>query len=125
MLPATQPITSPAFVATDGTSVFLQGDGYKPTFAPQPFVDRVVIRTGATTRLFEGASDTYDNPLVALDPDVSRLIVSRESKTTVPDSYLWTASSKQMENLTKNKDPYPEITAAKCLYVDLKYGRCL
>ena len=52
---------------------------------------------------------------------MSRLIVSRESKTTVPDSYLWTASSKQMENLTKNKDPYPEITAAK--RVDFEFTR--
>jgi len=108
-------------VSTDGSSVFLQGDGYKPSFAPQPFVDKVAIKTGATTRLFEGAADTYDNPLVALDADMSRLIVSRESKTTVPDSYLWTASSKQLENLTKNKDPYPEITAAK--RVDFEFTR--
>ena len=108
-------------VSSDGNAVYLQGDGYKPSFAPQPFVDKVVIRTGATTRLFEGAADTYDNPLVALDADLSRLIVSRESKTTAPDSYLWTASTKQLENLTKNKDPYPEITAAK--RVDFEFTR--
>ena len=49
-------------VSSDGSSVYLQGDGFKPSFAPQPFVDRVVIRTGATTRLFEGAADTYRQP---------------------------------------------------------------
>jgi len=108
-------------VSTDGSSIFLQGDGYKPTFTPQPFVDKVAIRTGTATRIFEGAADTYDNPLVALDTDASRLVVSREGKNTVPDSYLWTASTKQFDNLTKNKDPYPEITAAK--RVDFEFTR--
>ena len=108
-------------VSGDGASLYLQGDGYKASFAPQPFVDKVTIRTGATTRVFEGAADTYDNPLVALDADLSRVIVSRESKTTVPDSYLWTASTKRFENLTSNKDPWPEITAAK--RVDFEFTR--
>ena len=108
-------------VSGDGAALFLQGDGYKASFAPQPFVDKVTIRTGATARVFEGAADTYDNPLVALDADLSRMIVSRESKTTVPDSYLWTASSRQFQNLTSNKDPWPEITAAK--RVDFEFTR--
>ncbi|MDQ3440212.1 MAG: hypothetical protein M3478_07665 [Planctomycetota bacterium] len=110
-----------ALVSSDGTSVFLQGDGYQPTFAPQPFVDKVVIRTGSTTRLFEGAAATYDNPLVPLDADVTRLVVSRESKTMHPDSYLWTAATRQMEQLTNNKDPYPEITKAQ--RVDFEFTR--
>ena len=108
-------------VSTDGTSMFLQGDGYQSTFTPKPFIDKVAIATGAATRIFEGASDTYDNPLVALDADLTRLIVSRESKSTVPDSYVWTASTKQLENLTKNKDPYPEITSAR--RVDFEFTR--
>jgi dipeptidyl aminopeptidase/acylaminoacyl peptidase len=110
-----------AVVSSDSASMFLRGDGYKSTFTPQPFVDRVTIRTGATTRLFEGSATTFDSPLVALDPDVSRLIVSRESKTTHPDSYLWTRASGQMEKLTSNRDPYPEITAAR--RVDFEFTR--
>ncbi len=110
-----------AIVSTDGNAAFLKGDGYKATFTPQPFVDRVVIRSGATTRLFEGSEETFDQPLVALDHDVSRLIISRESKTTVPDSYLWTATSAQLEKLTQNKDPYPEITSAR--RVDFDFTR--
>jgi dipeptidyl aminopeptidase/acylaminoacyl peptidase len=110
-----------AIISTDGTTVFLQGDGYKPTFTPQPFIDRVVIRSGSTTRLFEGSATTFDQPLVALDDNLSRLIVSRESKTTTPDSYLWTGASAQVENLTRNKDPYPEITAAQ--RVDFDFTR--
>jgi dipeptidyl aminopeptidase/acylaminoacyl peptidase len=110
-----------AVVSTDGTSAFLQGDGYKPTFKPQPFVDKVTIRSGATTRLFEGAAETFDNPLVPLDPDVTRLIVSREGKNLHPDSYLWAQSTGGLEKLTNNRDPYPEITAAQ--RVDFEFTR--
>jgi hypothetical protein len=94
-----------AIVSTDGTSVYLEGEGYKENFRPQPFVDRVVIRTGNATRLFEGATDTYDKPLVALDDDLTRLVVSREAKNRHPDSYLFTAASQAFEKLTNNRDP--------------------
>jgi dipeptidyl aminopeptidase/acylaminoacyl peptidase len=110
-----------ALLSADGTAAFLKGDGFKASFKPQPFVDRVVIRSGATTRLFEGAADTFDEPLVALDADVTRLIVLRQSSTKHPDSYLWTRGAGSMENLTNNKDPYPEITAAR--RVDFEFTR--
>ena len=110
-----------ALMSADGTAAFLKGAGFKANFRPQPFVDRVVIRTAAATRLFEGATDTFDEPLVALDADVTRLIVSRESKTRAPDSYLWTREGGQMVNLTNNKDPYPEITSAQ--RVDFEFVR--
>ncbi|MGE3470887.1 MAG: TolB family protein [Vicinamibacterales bacterium] len=108
-------------VSGDGAAVFLRGEGYRPTFAPQPFVDRVTIRTGASTRLFEGAAGSFDQPLVALDADARRLIVSREGRGTVPDSYLWTAATNTFDNLTANRDPYPEITAAR--RVDFEFTR--
>jgi len=110
-----------AVTTTDGASVFLKGEGYKANFKPQPFIDRVAIRTGRTARTFEGSSETYDEPIVGLDADLSRLIVSREGKSTQPDSYLWTRASGQMENLTNNKDPYPEITKAQ--RVDFEFTR--
>jgi dipeptidyl aminopeptidase/acylaminoacyl peptidase len=110
-----------AIVSTDGTSVFLSGKGYKATFKPQPFVDRVAIRTGAATRLFEGSADTFDEPLVPLDADLTRMIVSREGKDQTPDSYLWTRAGGQMDNLTHNRDPYPEITRAQ--RVDFEFTR--
>ena len=110
-----------AIVSTDGTAAFLRGNGYKPTFKPQPFVDRVVIRTGATTRLFEGSAATFDQPLVALDANVSRMVVSREGTSMHPDSYLWTHATGAMEKLTNNRDPYPEITRAE--RVDFEFTR--
>ncbi|HJU41826.1 MAG TPA: prolyl oligopeptidase family serine peptidase [Vicinamibacterales bacterium] len=102
-----------ARVSSDGSSIFLEGAGYRANFRPQPFIDRVAFRSGETSRVFEGAPTSFDEPLVPLDPDITRLIVQRQGKSTHPDSYLWTRASAQFENLTNNKDPYPEITRAQ------------
>jgi dipeptidyl aminopeptidase/acylaminoacyl peptidase len=110
-----------ALVSSDGAAAFLEGAGHKADFKPQPFIDRVVIRSGAASRVFEGSSTTFDEPLVALDADVTRLIVQRQGKSQHPDSYLWTKGSSQFENLTNNTDPYPEITKAQ--RVDFEFTR--
>jgi dipeptidyl aminopeptidase/acylaminoacyl peptidase len=108
-----------ALVSSRGDAAYLEGAGLKPDFRPQPFVDRVSF-DGSTTRLFEGSRDAFERPLVALDPDLEAMIVSRESKTDFPDSYLWTGSS-EFENLTNNVDPFPEITAAQ--RIDFEFAR--
>jgi dipeptidyl aminopeptidase/acylaminoacyl peptidase len=109
-----------AVVSTDGRAVYLQGDGLKDDFKPQPFVDRIALTDGQATRIFEGSDESFDRPLVPLDDDFSRMIVSRESKTTFPDSYLWTGNG-SMENLTRNANPFPEVAAAQ--RVDFEFVR--
>lgn len=108
-----------ALVSSDG-AVFLEGQGYKANFKPQPFVDKVTIRTAASERIFEGSADSFDQPLVALDSEVTRLVVSRERRDLHPDSYLW-ARDRSMEKLTSNVDPYAEITKAR--RVDFEFTR--
>jgi len=100
-------------------ATFLIGPGYAEDLKPQPFVDRVALNEGARARIFEGAKDSFDQPLVALDDDASRLVVRRESVHDFPDSFLWSAGA--FENLTHNVDPFPEITASK--RVDFTYER--
>jgi dipeptidyl aminopeptidase/acylaminoacyl peptidase len=109
-----------ALLATDGAAAYLRGDGLAADYRPQPFVDRVGLGDASRTRLFEGAKDSWDRPLVALDADLRRMIVSRESKTDFPDSYLRTADG-AFTNLTNNADPFPEITAAR--RVDFSFTR--
>jgi dipeptidyl aminopeptidase/acylaminoacyl peptidase len=104
---------SHALVSADGTAAFLSGDGLKEDFRPQPFVDRIGLADGSVERVFEGGRDTFDQPLVPLNADLTRMIVSRESKTDFPNSYLWSAASGFEEDLTRNVDPFPEITAAR------------
>lgn len=99
-----------ALVSSDGSAVYLQGSGLKADFRPRPFVDRVPVAGGDATRVFEGSADSFDQPLVPLDADLSRMIASRESGTDFPDSHLWTRNGGWGDNLTNNADPFPEIT---------------
>jgi len=121
-----------AWMSSDGQSAYLRGDGWKEDFRPRPFVDRLSIADGTTERLFEGSRDTFDRPLVPLDPDLERMIVSREGKNTFPDSHLWTRGATgggggstteggAMENLTRNADPFPQLTAAR--RIDFEFTR--
>ena len=115
-----------AWMSSDGESAYLRGDGLKEDFRPQPFVDRLSMAGGDTERLFEGSRDSFDRPLVPLDADLERMIVSREGKNAFPDSYLWTrggraATGGTLENLTSNVDPFPELTAAR--RIDFEFTR--
>ncbi|HET7553738.1 MAG TPA: prolyl oligopeptidase family serine peptidase [Gemmatimonadaceae bacterium] len=103
-----------------GDAVYLRGDGLAADFRPQPFVDRVSLADTAHTRIFQGPKSSWDRPLVALDPDLKQMIVSRESVTLFPDSYLWTRGS-ELVNLTHNKNPFPELASAK--HVDFSFTR--
>lgn len=102
-------------LSTDGGTIYLEGPGYRDDFRPRPFVDAVSLESGEKARIFEGSGDSWDRPLTPLDPDFRRMTVSRESKTDFPDSYLWEreGSLEDMENLTRNEDPFPELTAAE------------
>ena len=108
-----------ALTSSDGRSAYLLGDGLKADFRPQPFVDRMSLADGSVTRVFEGSRDSFDRPLVPLDTDVSRMIVSRESVTDFPDSYLWSAGG-SLEQLTQNVDPFPAVTTARRIDFDFE-----
>jgi dipeptidyl aminopeptidase/acylaminoacyl peptidase len=101
-----------ALLSADGKHAYLRGEGYKEDYKPQPFVDRVTIASGEKARVFEGSKEMFEQPLVALDSDLKQMIVQRESKTVFPDSYLWKPTG-GMDNLTRNQDPFPELTAAQ------------
>jgi dipeptidyl aminopeptidase/acylaminoacyl peptidase len=99
-------------IASDGAAVFLQGAGYQDDYRPRPFIDRLPLDGADTVRIFEGASDIHETPLVTLDDDMQRLIIERESQTTFPDSWEWTSGEGFTQQLTDNVDPFPEVTGA-------------
>ncbi len=103
--------TSYTLVSSDGNRVYLEGPGYAEDYKPTPFIDAVNLADKSKERLFEGSKDSFDRPLVALDDDLERVVVSREAPTQFPQSYLYTNGS--FEQLTQNVDPFPEITAAQ------------
>ncbi|MEO6878518.1 MAG: prolyl oligopeptidase family serine peptidase, partial [Gemmatimonadaceae bacterium] len=110
--PNGQPVV---LLGSDGQSVYLQGTKYFPDWtknAPHNFVDRVNFTTGQKTRLFEGKGDVDETVVAPLDGDFSKAIVTRQSPTTVPDSYLRDMTTGTETKLTKNVDYAPDVTAA-------------
>jgi dipeptidyl aminopeptidase/acylaminoacyl peptidase len=103
-----------AMVSSDG-AVYLQGTRYDPDWrqhAPRPFVDKVDLATGDKTRIFEGADDVAETLGTALDDDFTKVIVTRESPTEVPNAYLKDLKSGSLTKLTDNTDYTPEFTRA-------------
>lgn len=100
--------------------IYLKGDGYTKDFKPQPFIDRISIATGEKERIFEGSVELYEQLLVPLDNDMNALIISRESWTVFPDSWLWTKDG-SLTRLTSNQNPFPEF--ADCKREDFVFKR--
>ena len=109
-----------ARISSDAEAVYLQGAGLKENFKPQPFIDRVEITTGKTTRIFEGGEDLFERPLIPLDNDLQRIIISRESKSIFPNQFLWEQGGPAIP-LTRNKDPFPEVATSE--RIDFSFTR--
>ena len=95
------------------SAVYLRGTQYFRDFlqnAPREFVDRVDIRTGTKTRVFESPRDAFESVGTALDDDFTKAIVTRESTKDVPNAFLRDLKSGTMTKLTNNSDPTPEHT---------------
>lgn len=106
-----------ALTSSDGAYVYLEGNGYKENHKPQPFIDRISILDSKKERIFEGSTDMFERPLVPLDGDLNALIISRESATAFPDSYLWKKDG-ALTKLTSNRDPFPEFAGCKREYFE-------
>lgn len=108
--------TSYVLLGKDGTSVALTGTrapGAKwYAQAPRPWLDRMDITNKTRTRLMDSPADTFEEFVAAIDADLSRFIVTRESRTVMTDAWLRTAGSTDAKQLTKNVDVGPEVSQA-------------
>jgi dipeptidyl aminopeptidase/acylaminoacyl peptidase len=100
-------------VSTDGKFVFTQGTTPDTVRMPRAFVEKIEIRTGARTRLYESAGDVLETISAPLDDDFSRAVIQRESPTMVPQSFVLTLASKEAKQLTNNVDLMPEMSKAQ------------
>lgn len=101
-------------ISSDGSSVFFQGTQYDKNpieVGPKSFIDKVNIRTGAKTRIFEGTNNNaFERVAAILDQDATTLVVTRESATQVPQSYR-KGGGREVQ-LTQNTDYTPDLTRA-------------
>ena len=107
--------TPSVLVSTDGAAVYLQGSTPDSSTdrAAKVWLDRVTIRTGERTRLYESTGEVTESIAAVLDANATQLIVNRESPTAPPQSYLLTVASKDARQLTQNVDLFPTLTAAQ------------
>jgi dipeptidyl aminopeptidase/acylaminoacyl peptidase len=102
-------------LSADSEHVFYQGTQYakNPTeVGPKAFIDKVAIKTGTKTRIYEGDNNNaYERVSSILDADAGRFIVTRESPTEVPQQFLM--QNGQRTQLTQNKDVTPDLTNMK------------
>jgi dipeptidyl aminopeptidase/acylaminoacyl peptidase len=77
------------------------------------FVEKIEIRTGTRTRLYESDGSMTESISAPIDDDFTSAVIQRESATKVPQSYLLTLATKDAKQLTENVDLFPELSGAQ------------
>lgn len=93
-------------------TLFLQGDGASPE-GDRPFLDKMDLNTGKTTRLWRSEAPYYERFIGLTDARKVSFITSRESNTENPNYFLRTAQSKNLTQVTRFPHPYPQIRDVK------------
>ncbi len=104
----------PVLLSADGSSVFYQGTTYDKNAdlnGPRTFIDKVTIKTGEKTRIYESENkDVYERVSTIIDPDTKRFVVVREGPTLPPQNILIDGTARKQ--LTNNEDIAPDLTNA-------------
>jgi dipeptidyl aminopeptidase/acylaminoacyl peptidase len=74
---------------------------------PRPYIDKVHVKTGKTTRIFEGKGETLETIDAVDGDDVKLVFTTRQKKDVVPDSYVTELATGKVTKLTSNVDPAP------------------
>ena len=92
----------------DGRFAYLSGQGASAE-GDRPFLDRIELTTGKTTRLWRSQAPYYEAVAAVLDPDARQVITRRESVTEAPNYFLRDLRSGRSVALTEFKDPAPQF----------------
>jgi dipeptidyl aminopeptidase/acylaminoacyl peptidase len=100
------------WTSADGKSFYLAGEGFRAD-GQRPFLDRVDLESGKSSRLFESAPDVLELPQVLLSADGGRFITSRQTNKVAPNYFVRAKGEKQARRLSDYPDPAPALTASK------------
>jgi dipeptidyl aminopeptidase/acylaminoacyl peptidase len=109
-----------AWTTPDGAGLYLTGDGFRKD-GQRPFLDRMELATGKTTRLYESAPTHLEPVLVLLAADGKRFITMRQSNREAPNYYVRKAGEKLGRALSEFTDPAPALTVSQ--RVQFKFTR--
>lgn len=107
-----------AAARVDGDGLLFTGAGASKD-GDLPFIDTVSLQDGKATRLFRAGTTHYERPITLLAD--GRLLTSRESATEPPNLVLRSGDGfAQMQPVTLNTDPTPQLRAIKRELVKFK-----
>ncbi|WP_457420149.1 alpha/beta hydrolase family protein [Roseateles sp. P5_E7] len=108
-----------AVVRVDGGDRLLLAGAGASKEGDLPFIDSYSLKDGKATRLFRSGPTHYERPITLLAD--GRLLTSRESATEPPNLVLRSGTGfEQMQALTRNVDPAPQLRAVKRELVKFK-----
>lgn len=93
----------------DNRSIYLGGAGASAE-GDHPFIDRYNLATGATERIWQSEDPYYEWPIDMLDPEGSRIVTRRESKSEPPNYFVRDLATGAAMALTQIADPAPQLT---------------
>ncbi|NJN42397.1 MAG: S9 family peptidase [Flammeovirgaceae bacterium] len=93
-------------------SVYLSGNGSSPK-GDFPFVDKMDLKTGKKTRLWQCEAPYFERVITILDSKKGTFVTSRESLTDNPNYFVRSFSNKKITQLTNFEHPYPQIQDVK------------
>ena len=101
-------------LSPDASSIYLAGTQYDKNpeqVGPRAFVDKVDIKTAQKSRVYlSDNTGVYERAVAFQDLDNRMLVVTRESKTDVPQAFF--RSGDQLTQITENRDYTPDLTKA-------------
>lgn len=100
-------------VTADGQSIYRLGEGASPQ-GDRPFIDRVNLQSGQSTRLFQSQAPYYEDPQMLLDAEGTRALISRESPTEPTNFYVRDLGANgKLRELTHFPNPLPQLKGVK------------
>jgi dipeptidyl aminopeptidase/acylaminoacyl peptidase len=91
-----------------GKTLYLSGDGASPE-GDRPFLDKFVVATRKTERLWRSEAPHYETFVATLDADAGKILITRETKTEPTNFYVRDMASKALAQLTKFPHPTPQL----------------
>jgi len=96
----------------DGRFAYLEGAGASPE-GDRPFLDRLELGTGKTTRLWRSTAPYYEEVVAVLDAAAARVVTQRESLKDPPNYFLRNIRANRLTQLTRFADPAPQLAAVE------------
>lgn len=104
-------------ISSDEQYVYLSGtktDSLPEMNPPFPFIDKVsMYNSEDKVRIFEGDQDAYERVGTALDDDLEQIMVNRETRTEISNTFMHNLKTGEVRKMTNNIDYSPEITRAQ------------